>query len=282
MQAASQTDSVEQSSDTNPNLEKKYFCTKYDIFILGITIVIGGQYFSWNAGLSAGLGSFLIATFLIGSYYYCLCLCLSELSSALPFAGGAYGLARCTLGFYFGYIVGCCESLEYVCYVALSATSLAANLSSIFPDFVHYQPIIWLAFYVSALVIHIFVGKNFWRFNYMVGAISLMIILMYCLGSLHYVDITRYSPIQSWFNGGIYQFVEVIPLPCWFFVGIESLNMACDDVSQPRKEIPWAQILCITVLNITGFMVLIVSASLPGGTSAVMSDLTPLNRGINT
>jgi amino acid transporter len=72
----------------------------YDMWALGITIVIGGQYFAWNAGLSAGFGSFFIATFLIASAYACLILCISELSSGLPFAGGSYGLARVTAGIY--------------------------------------------------------------------------------------------------------------------------------------------------------------------------------------
>lgn len=72
----------------------------YDMWALGITIVIGGQYFAWNAGLTAGAGSYLIATFLIASAYGCLILCISELSSGLPFAGGSYGLARVTAGIY--------------------------------------------------------------------------------------------------------------------------------------------------------------------------------------
>lgn len=58
-----------------------------DIWALGITIVIGGQYFNWNRGLAAGFGTFCVATFLIGVAYICLCFCTSELASALPFAG---------------------------------------------------------------------------------------------------------------------------------------------------------------------------------------------------
>ena len=65
-----------------------YYRTRVrDIWALGITIVIGGQYFNWNDGLSAGFGSYSIATLIIGVGYICLCFCTSELSSALPFAG---------------------------------------------------------------------------------------------------------------------------------------------------------------------------------------------------
>ncbi|GAB9466634.1 Atp-binding protein [Globisporangium polare] len=104
---------------------RAYSPSKWDIWMLGITIVIGGQYFSWNAGLAAGLYSYLSAYFLIASAYITLCCCTSEVTGALPFAGGAYGLSRCTLGFFPGYLIGCCDALEYIAYVATSVVSLA-------------------------------------------------------------------------------------------------------------------------------------------------------------
>eukprot|EP01035_Chromulina_nebulosa_P020799 gene20799-26963_t len=69
----------------------------FDIWALGITVVIGGQYFGWNAGLSAGFMSYLLVTLVIASGYISLVFSISEIVSALPFSGGAYGLARCTI-----------------------------------------------------------------------------------------------------------------------------------------------------------------------------------------
>ena len=67
--------------------DTQYKARSIDIWALGITIVIGGQYFNWNTGLSAGFGSYATGIFLIGTAYICLCFCTSELTSALPFAG---------------------------------------------------------------------------------------------------------------------------------------------------------------------------------------------------
>ncbi len=61
--------------------------TKLDMWALGITIVMGGQYFAWNAALSVGTGGALLATLIVTSGYVCLILCIAELSSGLPFAG---------------------------------------------------------------------------------------------------------------------------------------------------------------------------------------------------
>ena len=54
---------------------------------LGLTTAIGGHYFAWNVGLSIGFGGFAVVLLLVSTAYYCLVLCVAELSSALPFAG---------------------------------------------------------------------------------------------------------------------------------------------------------------------------------------------------
>jgi amino acid transporter len=59
----------------------------FDIYILGITIVIGGQIFSWNVGLAGGLWEAFVAMVVTGIGFLFLVLCLSEMTSALPFSG---------------------------------------------------------------------------------------------------------------------------------------------------------------------------------------------------
>jgi hypothetical protein len=83
---------------------------------LGIVIVLGGQYFSWNAGLSAGFGSFLIATVLVGVAYIGLCCSLAEMTSCLqvPFAGGSYAFTRAMIGMLSGFMVAVAETMEYI------------------------------------------------------------------------------------------------------------------------------------------------------------------------
>jgi len=253
----------------------------FDVWALGITVVIGGQYFSWNAGYSAGFGSYLIGTILIGSAYLCLCLCTSELTSALPFAGGAYGLARCTLGFYAGFLVGICETIEYISYVASSTISLAQLISSVFTSAAGYEPVIGLGFYVSALLIYIHGGKFFWFFNVAAALLSLLLLLIFCFGSLPYVDFQRNAVTQNgqYFVGGMSEFLRVLPISAWFFVGVEALNMSCDDMSAPRRTVPRGQISCVATLNITAILVMFVCASLPGGIDNAATALAPLNTG---
>lgn len=263
---------------TSEEIHTKYSPSKWDIWMLGMTIVVGGQYFSWNVGVEAGLYSYLIAYFLIASAYITLCCCTSEVTGALPFAGGAYGLSRCTLGFFPGYLIGCCEALEYIAYVATSVVSLAQMIIQAAPILAGLEPAIALVFYLSALFFHIRGDRAFWRFNMAIGSISIFIVLLYCFGSLPYVNFAKYADDPSMrFVNGFSGFMKALPLASWFFVGVEALSLASDQVAQPKTSVPFAQISCVLTLFVTGIMVFFVTVSLPPGISHLPSELVPFN-----
>ena len=203
-----------------------------DVWCLGVTIVIGGQYFSWNAGLSAGFGSYLISTVSMGIAYTCLCFCNAEITSALPFAGGAYGISRVTLGLYAGFIVGILEACEYIAYVASSALVLSELLCLTTMTSLTMIPVYSLVFFIVAVSIQIGGGRWFWWSSSILAAMSISILLIYNLGSLKWTDITYTSSPSttggadySYFIGGVTSFIKVTPLAAWWYVGIEALNL---------------------------------------------------------
>ena len=76
----------------NSYLKSTSLATSFDIWAIGFSVVIGGQFYGWNAGLITGFGTFGIAQLLMGTAYICLMLCLAEIASTIPFSGGSYGL----------------------------------------------------------------------------------------------------------------------------------------------------------------------------------------------
>lgn len=218
----------------------------------------------------------------MGFAYITLCCCTSEITGALPFAGGAYGLSRCTLGFYAGFIIGCIEALEYITYVSTAVLSLTNMLVEIGPVLSGTQPALALAFYMSALVFHCRGGKLFWRWNLFIGVLSLFFVLLYCVGSFRDVDFPGNADTdpQLRYIGGLRGFIAQMPLACWFFVGVEALSLASDDVASPRTVIPFAQVSCIIVLFCVGIVVFFVTVSLPPpGLNQVSKLLAPFNNG---
>lgn len=262
------------------NIDSGVRVNRFDVWCLGLTIVIGGQYFCWNAGLTAGFGSYFIALVLTSAAYICLCFCSSELTSALPFAWGACGLARCTLGYYPGFAVGCFESVEYIAYVASTVVSLGGMISKLIPGAEAYQPLVWALFYISALLILIFGGRWFWRVNAVLALVSLGILLMFCFGSMPYLDFAENATLDgAWFVGGGAGFMGALRLTAWFFVGVESLVLATNDVENPRITIAGGQVACVLTLFVTAILVLFVTCSLSPGIGTLPEDLNPFNRG---
>ena len=98
---------------TQLNKAIKFGAGSFEVWALGIVIVIGGQYYSWNAGLVCGVGSYGIGVLLMVIGYITLVLNISETTSGLPFEGGSYALARCTISNYWGYMIGCLEIVEF-------------------------------------------------------------------------------------------------------------------------------------------------------------------------
>ncbi|GAB9473017.1 hypothetical protein Gpo141_00010180 [Globisporangium polare] len=255
---------------------------RWDIWILGLSIGLGGQYFSWNDGLRGGLYSFLLIYFLVGFAYIALCCCTSEITGALPFAGGAYGLSRCTLGFYPGFIIGCAETIEYIVYVSSSVLALTNMMIEISPQLAGFEPLLWLFFYASSLYFHVRGDYVFWRWNMFVGVLSLFFVLLYCFGSFPHTDfvVNADNDPDFRFVHGVKGFLRSLPLSCWFFVGVEALNLASDDVLEPTKSIPFAQVSCILALFFTGIVVLFVTVSLPPpGLKQISKLLAPFDNG---
>ncbi|KAF1328491.1 hypothetical protein FI667_g6774, partial [Globisporangium splendens] len=209
-----------------------------------------------------------------------LCCCTSEVTGALPFAGGAYGLSRCTLGFFPGYLIGCCEALEYIAYVATSVVAFAEMIVQAVPSLEGMEPAIALAlaFYVSALCVHLRGDCLLWRFVLLLGAVSLAIALLFCFGSLPYVNFTKYADDPSMHVvHGVSGFLKAFPLASWFFVGVEALSLASDHVESPKTAIPFAQIACVLTLCVTGAAVFFATVSLPPGIAHLPSELVPFN-----
>src|SRR3954468_8614668 len=97
-----------------------------DIWALGVGVVITGEYFGWNLGLKDnGPVAMLIASLIVCLLYLTWVLALSELSVAMPFAGGPLAYGRRASGSWLGFVMGWSMFLE--CQFATIATALATG-----------------------------------------------------------------------------------------------------------------------------------------------------------
>ncbi|EGZ17999.1 hypothetical protein PHYSODRAFT_501600 [Phytophthora sojae] len=73
--------------------------------------------------------------------------------------------------------------------------------------------------------------------------------------------------------------MKALPLAGWFFVGVEALSLSSDQVDQPKKIVPIAQVSCVLTLFAISLFVYFVTASLPPGLASLPTELVPFNRG---
>lgn len=100
-----------------------------------------------------------------------------------------------------------------------------------------YEPLFWVLFYLSSIAINIAGGSIFWNFNYIIGLVSLLLILVYILGSIPEGNFDSYAGNAIATRNHTFDIegtMEYLPFAAWFFIGIESLPLCgrdCNDVS---------------------------------------------------
>ena len=180
--------------DEEPEFIYSYLGNGYECMLLGVTTVIGGQLYGWNAGFSSGFGSYFLGQILVGLAYIVLLSCLAESSATLAFPGGTYGLARAVLGFFPGFLVGCFESAEYL----FMSTASVVYIGQLFVSFTNcdpnFQPALWFIFYGFTILTTCFDARIFWATSSALAIVCLVLMMIYSLGSLQYVNLALNGP----------------------------------------------------------------------------------------
>jgi len=238
---------------------------------------------AWNQGLSCGFGNFLLSMILTGSAYLFLILCVSEMVSALPFAGGAYGLPRCILGFYPGFLLGCCEACELIISVSQAALSCALMICDIFEITSRVSvPLICIFLYLVSSGVQIQGGILFWRVSNILAVASCIFLLLFLAMCSKHASFERNVVSDGpFFHCQLSGFLLNLPLATWFYGGVETLPYVCDlaKTSNPKISVPRGCIACISTLLVSSFSILFAAASLPPGVQFLQQQIFPLNSG---
>jgi amino acid transporter len=274
------------NSNNKSNQPRVYRASQLDVYFLGLTIVIGGQIIFWNKGLKEGFWKFFSSMLLVGTGYLCLTLCLAEMTSMMPFAGGSFGYVRCTLGPVTGYLVGCCEAAEYILYVASAVVEIGRLLTVITQLSPSFEPLYWISFYAISLVIQMKGGRIFWGFNRIIAIITVLLILIFCLASLPHVNFSKFAVSSEDHNPGLsepkHMFEEIFhffPLVSWFYVGVESMTLSCGDIPQANRRVPWMMVCSMLTLLVTSSSIVLTTCSQYPGTLQLPYEDLPLSPG---
>src|SRR3954471_7994394 len=105
------------------------------LWAIGVGLVISGEYFGWNYGWGvAGTIGMLIATLVITIMYTTFIFSYTELTSAIPHAGGAFAYAYRAMGPFGGLIAGFATLIDFLLATPAIAFSLGAYLHFLHPQ----------------------------------------------------------------------------------------------------------------------------------------------------
>jgi len=175
------------------------------------------------------------------------------------------------------------EASQNIIFVASGAVSFGQIMTSITDQSSKYEPNYWVFFYVSSLSLQICGGHTFWKMIMLMAVVSVLILLVYIFGSAPQFNFEKNALLVNetganrWFKGGGMEFMRLMPVTCWFYMGLESINLACKDVPNPRVQVPRGYLSSLATLVVLTFAILFCVTSVEPGIEELMYDLNPLH-----
>ena len=144
-----------------------------------------------------------------------------------------------TLGPFPGFLVGCLEVLANWVFVAETV--------ELFGDMVHHmvgggyelQPLWWLFYYIPAVCVLMSGAKYFWPVCTFFAVLSLLLVLVFVLGSAKEMDTHKYVVEEDnrFFPDGISSFFVILPLTAHQWLGLQAVSLACEDTKDVSNRI---------------------------------------------
>jgi ethanolamine permease len=250
------------------------------IWALGVGVVITGEYFGWNFGLPvAGPMGVLVASLIVCVLYLAWVLALSELSVAMPFAGGPLAFGRRAIGKWFGFLMGWSMFLESL--FATIGTGLAAGGYIAFllnPD----QPDRKVTTVCAILCALVFFAVQYSGVKQQAVIMlwltyaAIAALVFFWIGTAPGVSLDRVftAPLLPAGWSGV---LGAVPYALWWLVIIETVALASEEAHEPHVSIPrglvLAQITLVALVLLTWFFAV---AAAPSAETGVVDYPLPL------
>lgn len=241
--------------DSAPGLKR----TLSGVHLWGIAVglVISGEYFGWSYGWAlAGTLGFLVTTVFIALMYTTFIFSYTELTTAIPHAGGPFAYSYRAFGPAGGYIAGFSTLIEFVFAPPAIALAIGAYLNVQFPQLDQRAAatgafVVFMALNIAGVTI----AATFELVVTVLAIIELLIFMAVVSGGFTWAHFTDHgwagaaAPSMA-MVGGIF---AAIPFAIWFFLAIEGAAMAAEEARNPTHTIPRAYIAGILTLVALAF-----------------------------
>jgi len=261
-------------NDQHPALEKKLGA--FHLWGIAVGLVISGEYFGWSYGwATAGTLGFLVATCFVSIMYTAFIFSFTELTCAIPHAGGPFAYAERALGRFGGTLTGLATLVEFIFAPPAIALAIGAYLNVQFPEIPPKLAATgaYLIF-MTLNIVGVHIAATFELFITIAAIIELLVFMAVVAPSFSWDNFVHMgwgaAPHFGWqAMGGIF---AAIPFAIWFFLAIEGVAMAAEETRNPKRAIPVAYCAGVLTLVALAFGVMIFA-----GASGDWTSLANLN-----
>lgn len=233
----------------------------FHLWGIAVGLVISGEYFGWSYGwANAGTLGFLITTAVVAAMYIAFIFSFTELTTAIPQAGGPFAYSRRAFGPVGGCIAGYATLIEFVFAPPAIALAIGAYLNVQFPglDPKHAALGAYLVFMMLNIV-GVQIAATFELFVTILAVIELLVFMGVVAPAFDLANFTAHGWAgESTFSvaafGGMF---AAIPFAIWFFLAIEGVAMAAEEAKDPKRTIPIAYITGVLTLTALAFGVML-------------------------
>nr|WP_207202215.1 MULTISPECIES: ethanolamine permease [unclassified Pseudomonas] len=228
---------------------------------LAVGLVISGEYFGWSYGWgTAGTLGFLVTTLMVAVMYTCFIFSFTELTTAIPNAGGPFAYSLRAFGVTGGMIAGLATLIEFVFAPPAIAMAIGAYLNVQYPTLDPKVAAIGAYFVFMTLnILGVSIAATFELVVTVLAVAELLVFMGVVAPGFSFSNFVLggWSGSDTFGLPAISGMFAAIPFAIWFFLAIEGAAMAAEEAKDPKRTIPRAYVAGILTLVVLAIGVMI-------------------------
>ena len=220
---------------------------------IGVGLVISGEYFGWNYGWAqAGTIGLLIAAILITILYITFIFSFTELTTAIPSAGGPFSYALQAFGAVGAIIAGYATLIEFLFATPAIAMALGSYVHFLQPAF-SPQAVAVAAYLIFTAINLLGIKEAAWFSLVMTVLAIIELLVFFGITAPHFkLQTFLYNPMPF----GIKGIFAALPFAIWLYVCLEGIAMVAEEVKGGKSTIAKGYISALLTLAILAFGVM--------------------------
>ena len=245
--------------ESKPGL--KHSLSTLQLWGIAVGLVISGEYFGWSFGwASAGTLGFAVTSCLVALMYTAFIFSFTELTTAIPHAGGPFAYSKQAFGPVGGYLAGAATLIEFVFAPPAIALAIGAYLNVQFKEIdPKYAALCAYLVFMTLNIVGVQIAATFELFVTLLAIFELFVFMGVVAPGFSLANFTNggWSGQNDFSLAAIPGMFAAIPFAIWFFLAIEGVAMAAEEAKDPKRSIPIAYITGVLTLVILALGVMI-------------------------